>query len=225
MPNDTSLANVDLVLFDFDGTIVDSCEDIAACANRVLASRGHASLPSERIRGFIGDGAHELLARCLRASGEDPDAATIAEATAAFEADYLEHPADHTTVYPGVREFLESRHGRLPMALVTNKPLGITLTVLRAVGLAGAFDPILGERSLPTHKPDPAPLAFAMALHGVPAERTIMVGDGPQDIAAGRAAGVRTVAALYGLNEAAVLERAEPDVSLTYFAELVRALD
>lgn len=225
MSNPQTLANVDLVLFDFDGTIVDSCEDISACANHVLASRGHAALPSEQIRGFIGDGAHELLARCLRASGEDPDAQTVAAATAAFEEHYLEHPADHTALYPGVREFLESRHGRLPMALVTNKPLGITLTVLGAVGLGAAFDPILGERSLPTHKPDPTPLHFAMQHHGVSPERTIMVGDGPQDIAAGRAAGVRTVAALYGLNDAAALEGAGADLSVTYFAELVRALD
>ncbi len=209
------------LIFDLDGTLIDSRLDIAAACNHALATGGHAPLPAETIGGYVGDGARILLARAFNAA---PDAAEIDGALASFLAYYTEHAIEQTTLMPGAREALVALSD-LPLALVTNKPRAITLRILEALDLSGFFAIVVAGGDGPL-KPDPSPiLAATTALRTKPAD-TWVVGDGTQDIAAGRAAGCLTVAVLGGFHDEAPLREVAPDVvlrSLDELAPLVRA--
>jgi len=205
----------DLLLLDLDGTLVDSAPDIVAAANAAISEMGREELPAEVVRGFIGDGSTRLLERCLEGSGGEGD---VEHARRRFLEHYLEHPCERTTVFPGVVERLASDPARA--VVVTNKPLRLALAVLTGVGLARRFALVLGERSLPRHKPAPDPIRFALAVTGVPAERALLVGDGPQDILAARAAGVRVAAAAWGYTPPDRLALLGPDAVLERFADL-----
>jgi phosphoglycolate phosphatase len=209
--------DVKLVIFDLDGTLVDTSGDIAAAVNAVLGELGRDPLPEETILGYVGDGSRELLRRCLG------DVADPREAASRFRRIYRESPCTRSRLYPGVRRILDA-HVDLPMAIVTNKPLEIALPILQGLGMASSFDPILGERSVPRNKPAPDGVRFVLEAHGVPSSRAILVGDGPQDVGAGRAAGVFTVAALYGFNPGDRLIAASPDATLDEFGGLARYL-
>lgn len=183
------------VLWDLDGTLVDSAADIAANANRALVGAGLPALSEARIRGFVGDGARNLVRRCAEAAGGAFDEALLA----AFLAHYLEHPAEHSRVHPpGLRGLLGAlTEAQVPMGVVTNKPLAVSLRLLDALGLRRAFGVVVGGDSFPEKKPDPRPVREAMAALGV--RRAVLVGDGPQDVAAGRAAGVPVVGVTWGI--------------------------
>jgi len=205
--------SVDALIFDLDGTLVDSSGDIAAAANHALAASGRPTLPPEVILGYVGDGAEALMRRCL-GDGTDPR-----EAMARFVRHYREHPCERSSPYPGVAEFLAARAG-VAKAIVSNKPLVAVVAVLEGLGLADSFGMILGERSLPRNKPDADPVRFVLDAWGVEPGRAVLVGDGPQDLRAGKASGVRTVAALYGFNERRKLLALEPDGAIETFGEL-----
>lgn len=183
------------VLWDLDGTLVDSAADIAANVNRALTGAGLPAQPEARVRLFIGDGARSLVRRCAEAAGGRFDEALLAS----FLAHYLEHPAEHTRLHPpellGLLRGL--RDEGVPMGVVTNKPLAVTLALLGALGLLDFFGVVVGGDSFPEKKPDPRPVREAMAALGV--RRAALVGDGPQDVAAGRAAGVPVVGVGWGI--------------------------
>jgi phosphoglycolate phosphatase len=211
------LGPVDLWIFDLDGTLVDSSADIAAAANQVLAGMGRPTLPDDEIRRHVGDGSVELMRRCL-GDGSDPS-----EAALEFRRRYREHPCGRSSLYPGVREFLAAS-APTPIALVTNKPLPLAVAVLEGLGIAGRFDPVLGERSLPRNKPHPDAIRFALEMHRVDPSRAVMVGDSVQDLAAGRGAGVRTVAVRFGYGDRARLEDFAPDAAIDSIGELLRGI-
>jgi phosphoglycolate phosphatase len=196
------------VVFDLDGTLVDSCEDIARAANFCLAAAGLPERTTTEIQGFIGDGARHLLSRAARLTLDDPLLDGLLER---FFVYYTEHAADHTRLVPGAAEALAGV-SHLRRALCTNKPRVTTLALLDELGLAGAFDAVVAAGDVPHHKPHPAPLARVGELLGVPCERLVLVGDGPQDVACARAAGARAI----GISEAIivpleVLRRSAPD--------------
>jgi phosphoglycolate phosphatase len=207
------------VVFDLDGTLIDSKGDIAAACNHALVHVGRAALPVDVISAYVGDGARLLVARALGASVEDP---LTERALEAFRVFYEAHPADHTTVIDGALSTLDAL-GHLPLALVTNKPRGATLGVLRALGLEARFAGIRTGSDGPL-KPDPSAILEVLEVMGVAPADAWMVGDGEQDVAAGRAAGCTTIGLRGGLQGDAKMEASRPDLLLGSIRELASAL-
>jgi phosphoglycolate phosphatase len=176
------------VIFDLDGTLIDSAPDIHAAANRVLADEGLAPLSFEAVRGFIGKGLPHLVARLLEASGEAPDGPRHRRMLGRFEASY-ETAVGLTVIYPGVIAALDALAATgHALGICTNKPLAPARAVLRHLGLDARFGAVLGGDSLPQRKPDPAPLrATAAALD---ATAVVYVGDSEVDAATAAAAGL-----------------------------------
>jgi phosphoglycolate phosphatase len=198
---------IDLVLFDLDGTLINSSRDLCTAINIMRAELSLPALEHDAVLAAIGDGARNLVNRTL----PDPPPEPIDEALLRFRAAYAEHLLDTTQPYPGIDALLERRAGR-PMAVVSNKPERFTRRLVEALGWAELFRPVLGGDSLPTRKPAPEMLVAACAQHGVEPARCAIVGDGPQDIAAGRAAGMRVVAVAWGFHPRQALESLGPDV-------------
>jgi phosphoglycolate phosphatase len=181
------------LLFDLDGTLVDSRRDIGAACNAALVAHGRPELPIEAILPMVGDGARVLVTRAL-SSFEAPSDAVIDAVLTTFKAHYLAHPCVHSVLLPGAREVLdEARSGGILCALVTNKPRDVTLALLDAIGIAGAFAAVWGGGDGPL-KPAPDSVRATIARLDVAAPDAWMIGDGPQDIGAGKAAGCFTVA-------------------------------
>ena len=204
-----------LVTFDLDGTLVDSRGDIAAACNHALASVGRAELPLTTISGFVGDGGRKLLERALAA---EPATPIVDEALVAFDAYYAAHPAVHTVLLPGAREALDALREH-PLAIATNKSRVATLAVLDALGLRARFAGVSAGGDGPL-KPAPDGILRLCRELAARAEDSFMVGDGPQDIGAGRAAGCVTVAVLGGFHDEAKLRALAPDYLLRTLHEL-----
>jgi phosphoglycolate phosphatase len=204
------------LIFDLDGTLIDSRADIARSANRALSTLGFAELPVETISEFVGDGAPRLL---QRAAGVTPDDPRLARLVAAFLDDYAAHPVVTTRVFPGAREALAALSA-LPLGLCTNKPRVTTELVLRALDLERHFRGVVAGDDLPRKKPDPLPILHLSERLGVPVESVLVVGDGAQDIEAGRAAGARAVGVRHGIQPIERLLAANPERVLDSLAEL-----
>lgn len=200
---------VEGVVFDLDGTLVDSCADIAQAANHCLARVGLPLQSEAMIRECIGDGSRRLLERASKLPPDDP---RLDEMLADFFEFYTAHAIDHTRLIPGAREVLRAL-GHLPRALCTNKPRITTLAVLSGLGIDRELDVVVAAGDVPRHKPHPAPLERVAELLGIGCDRLVLVGDGPQDIECARAAGARSI----GISEGVIvpLERllaARPDI-------------
>lgn len=185
------------VLFDLDGTLVDSADDLKDALNRLLAENRLRALSREEVKGMIGDGVLKLVERGLAAAGADE--ARAQALVGRFLELYEGNAAAHTQAYPGAVEALEAlKQLGLPVALVTNKPHAATLEILHALGLANYFGAVVGGDTLPQRKPDPAPLLHAAAQIGAAPAETLMVGDNHHDVRAARSAGMRVAAVTYG---------------------------
>jgi phosphoglycolate phosphatase len=204
------------VLFDLDGTLIDSRNDIAACVNFTLAALGRRSpLSVESVGRMVGDGVRQLLAR---AAGP-LDEATMKRALEIFLSYYFDHCADTTQLYPNVMETLKALRPR-GLAVVTNKPMAHTEKTLKALGVESLFEVVLGGDSLLTRKPDPGPVTEALRRLGVLPAQAVMVGDSPMDIQSAQAAGVRVAAVTYGFRTGVELMSYSPDFLINGFAEL-----
>jgi phosphoglycolate phosphatase len=180
------------LLFDLDGTLVDSVADLATGVNLLRQELGLPSLEPAAVRGMVGDGATMLVRRAL------PEGCFSEERLRRFLALYGEHLLERTAVYPGIREFLELHRDR-KMAVVTNKPLFLTLPLLDGLGLRSFFPVVIGGECWGARKPDPAPVLEALRRLGAPPESAVLIGDHHTDLAAGRAAGVRTCFCAWGI--------------------------
>jgi len=193
-------AQLRLLVFDLDGTLIDSKKDLVEAVNAALGQFGLPSQPENRIASYIGDGAAMLVKRALAADGADP---SLAPATLeAFLAYYREHKLDHTRVYPGVLEELATLRDSLPvkMAVLTNKPVRASEEICAGLGLAPFFFSIYGGNSFSTKKPDPEGLQKLMAEAGAQPEQTAMIGDSDVDIRTARAGGAWSIGCRYGLS-------------------------
>lgn len=189
-------APVSLVVFDLDGTLVDSKQDLADAVNRLLASCGAPPLPEARIARMVGDGAATLVARAFATSGIDPPG----DALPRFLSFYDECLLDHTRPYAGIEMVLEQLSRRLPLAVLTNKPDRATRRVLDGLGLSPFFAPervIGGDGPFP-RKPDPTALRALASRVGAETVRTVLVGDSAVDWRTARAAGAIACVASYG---------------------------
>lgn len=187
----------DALLLDLDGTLVDSQRDLSDALNLLLAEQGLATVDLAQTRAMVGDGARVLIERALRATGGDPERAP--DLLARFLALYEPIACRQTRPYPGVLDTLGNlRDAGILLAVVTNKPVRATRTVLDGLGLSPFFAVIVGGDSVAARKPDPAPVRAALQRLQVAPDRTVMVGDNHHDVEASHAAGVLAVAVSYG---------------------------
>jgi phosphoglycolate phosphatase len=212
-----------LLVFDLDGTLVDSAPDLRAALNEMLRERGRPPLSLPQVKRMIGDGAAALVARALAASGGDP--ADAASALARFIELYEAEAVRLTRPYPAVPETLAAlRRCGYRMAICTNKPQHATIAVLEGLGLLALFDGIAGGDRFAVRKPDPGHLLGLVGAVGARAEAAAMIGDSEIDAAAARSAGLPLVLMRYGYSRAD-LDSLGADALLDHFAELPNALD
>ena len=210
------------LVFDLDGTLIDSAPDLAAAINRLLGSQGRRELALAEITRMIGDGVAVLVRRAYQATGGLPD--DLAACTERYLAIYGDALADLTAPYPGVVETLEllARSGHR-MAVCTNKPEAATKAILEALDLARFFQAVAGGDSLPTRKPDAGHLLGALAMMGAEPGRAVMIGDSQADVAVARNAGVPAIAVSYGYRRQPV-EELGADIVIDRFADIPAAL-
>jgi len=187
--------NGELVVFDLDGTLIDSQRDLAESANRMLASYGAAPLPVEVVGGMVGDGAKILVERALAAAGLDP---SEPGALGRFLDVYDEQLLVQTRPYPGVLDALEIAARLAPLGVLTNKPEGPTFRLLEALGFSPFIRWAIGGDSGYPRKPDPSGLQSIMATAGARPETTLFVGDSLVDVLTARGAGTHLCLARYG---------------------------
>lgn len=191
---------INAIVFDFDGTLVDSAPGLMASANMVLGEGGHPPITVEDAQSFIGDGMAVFMDRAVAKGGATLNGADRERYVARFREIYAELDAERTVLYPGALETLERfTADGIKMGLCTNKPYDATLPILSAVGIDKHLSAVFGGDSLNgIRKPDPRHvLAVLEALGASPAD-AVMVGDSPNDVKAGQAAGLPVYAVTYG---------------------------
>ncbi|MBF0147446.1 MAG: phosphoglycolate phosphatase [Magnetococcales bacterium] len=221
-----SLAN-QAILFDLDGTLVDSAPDLWRATNHVLTLRGHAALPLELVRDYVGNGARFLLARGFWGLDATPpvDDPDFESAVQEFLAYYRLHITDHSHPYPGVMEALELLKQRdVPLGIVTNKPESLTHLMLDQLELTPYFRVVVGGDTLPERKPHPLPMQHAMRLLETSEQQTVMIGDSETDSMAARNAGCRIILVSHGYNRGLPLENLQPDGIIHHFNQLIDLL-
>ena len=203
-----------LVIFDLDGTLLDSVPDLAAAVDQMLARRGRSPAGVERVKDWVGNGSHVLVRRAL-AGSLDHSAVDDAEADRAHQ-DFLHaYAGEHrlTAVYPGVQTLLDWLQGQgVAMAVATNKPERFVAPLLQEKGLGVYFSWLVGGDTLPAQKPDPIALNWIMQQAGRKVEDTLFVGDSRNDVLAARAAGMKVVAVSYGYNHGEPIAAQNPDL-------------
>ena len=206
--------SIRLVIFDLDGTLIDSRLDLVHSVNAALRHIGRPELPDDIIASYVGDGAPILIQRAL--GGEAVDETLIQKGLAFFLSYYREHKLDHTTVYPGIVQALatiqHSANG-VPrrMAILSNKPVVPSRAIVEALGLGPSFTQIYGGNSFATKKPDPEGARKLLDEHGVKPENAVIIGDSHVDVRTGRNAGISTIGVTYGFSTH-TLEDEPPDV-------------
>jgi len=216
------LPGVRLIVFDLDGTLIDSAGDLASAANVMLEQLvpGAQPLDEAEVRSFIGNGARMLVARSLAARGL---ALPVERARSLYLEAYRACMLDRTRLYPGVREALDALRSSRTLAVLSNKPGDMSRAILGGLGVADRFARVYGGDDVPK-KPDPAGLQQLAAELGAAPGETLMVGDSKNDVGAGRAAGMRTVGVLYGYDRAGV-EAERPEALLSDLRELPALLE
>ena len=184
-----------LIIFDLDGTLVDSGEDIARSVNELLERGQRPKLPQSRIQSYVGDGVRKLLERSL---GEASDA-ELARAEALYLSIYRRRLLETTRPYPGVVPALEALHRERPLAVLTNKPVMESLRILEGLDLQRYFGAVYGGDSFARKKPDPIGVRFLQEETGADADETLLVGDSTVDLSTARNAGIRSCLVRYGL--------------------------
>jgi len=209
-----------IIVFDLDGTLIDSARDISESVSELVESYGSAPMPMSEVIDMVGDGAPVLVKRALKRSGLDP---SVEEALARYLRIYDRRLMNHTSPYQGVIESLGVVVKRGPLAVLTNKPLGPSIGILEALGLRGFFTRVIGGDSEYGRKPDPAGLLALQSL--APGEPLVMIGDSPADWSAAEAANVPFVFASYGFG-AGKFGTTPPDAAavIDHAREIDRAL-
>lgn len=213
---------VRLVLFDLDGTLVDSVGDLAWCANEMLHSLDLPKQDPEAARNWVGNGVERFVKRVLTNDmNAEPDRALFEAGLEIFNKLYAEHASDHSEAYPGVFESLE-RLSKLDLhlACVTNKPEPFTSNLIGAMGLNVYFELVVAGDTTPRKKPDPMPLHYAADYFALDYAACLMVGDSSNDVLAARAAGFGIVCVPYGYNHGQDIRDANPDLVVENLTEL-----
>ena len=200
------MKSVELIIFDLDGTLINSLRDISLSLNFALKKLGRKSLDEEEVRGYIGSGVKRLLEDVLGS----PDESRVREMMSLFQMHHEKHLLDNTTLYPGVKEILQFYKSK-KKAVISNKNKDFSLVVLKGLEIEKNFDMILGPDDTERRKPFPDPIFKVLSELRVTPLRALMVGDNPIDIEAGKGAGVLTCAVTYGFSEKKDLKKSGPD--------------
>jgi len=216
---------IKLLIFDLDGTLIDSRLDLVNSVNAALHHFHRPELPPEIIATYVGDGAPMLMRRAL---GDTKDEGFLAEALAYFLAYYRVHKLDYTHAYPGVPEMLTalrrgSNGGERRMAVLSNKPVNPSRQIVEALGLKSFFEQVYGGNSFPTKKPDPEGALKLIEEAGASPEESIIIGDSSIDILTGQNAGTWTCGVTYGFAPQ-TLKTLPPDLLVDSPHELAQAL-
>jgi phosphoglycolate phosphatase len=205
---------ISLLIFDLDGTLVNTLEDIASSVNYTLAQLGNDPIAIDAVRQYVGDGIETLMARSLGGRTERLD-----EAVAIYKDHHRRHLVACSSLYPSVRETLE-HFKTLPMAVISNKTMEFVGPLIDCLGIGTYFKLVIGaDHGLPL-KPAPDAVQFVLSKFAVPKDRAVIVGDGTTDIRAGKAAGIITCSVTYGFRSEAELRKAGPDRVIHAFADL-----
>ena len=208
---------MDLIIFDLDGTLVDSKQDLVNSVNATRASLGLASIADDVVASYVGNGAPTLVRRAL---GPDFSDEQVNQALQYFLAWYREHMLDHTRLYDGVREALDELRGaRVAMAVLTNKPVRFSQTMIERLGLGDHFFRVYGGNSFEQKKPDPVGVDALLGESQATRARTMMVGDSAVDVRTARNAGILACGVTWGFQPDS-LAADPPDVSIDSMGEL-----
>jgi phosphoglycolate phosphatase len=187
---------VELLIFDLDGTLIDSQRDLANSVNAARRHLGLEPIANERVYSYVGDGAPMLIRRALGPEASEPQ---VLEALEFFLSWYRDHMLDHTRLYPGVREALDRMQGAgVKMAVLTNKPVRFSQALVEGLGLGDHFARVYGGNSFDRKKPDPIGVDTLLAELGAARERAMMVGDSGVDVRTARNAGIRACGVSWG---------------------------
>jgi phosphoglycolate phosphatase len=213
---------IKLIVFDLDGTLIDSRLDLVHSVNATLSHFKRPELPGEVIASYVGDGAPVLIRRAL---GDPKDEASVKTALEYFLAYYRVHKLDHTHVYQGISETLAAVRNpngvRRQMAVLSNKPVHPSRAIVEALGLAEFFVHVYGGNSFPTKKPDPLGARTLLDQTRTRSEEALIVGDSSVDVITGRNAGLWTCGVTYGFAPHTLCE-APPDVVVDTPRELAQ---
>ncbi len=213
--------SIDLLIFDLDGTLIDSKEDLANAVNAARRRMALAPLPNELVYSYVGNGAPTLIRRAMGPEATEADVQTALEY---FMAYYKEHMLDCTTLYPGVREALDTlRDSGMKMSVLTNKPVRFSQLLVERLGLGEHFFRVYGGNSFEEKKPDPEGVYKLLEESGVPAGRAMMVGDSDVDIRTARNAGILACGVTYGF-QPETLDEVPPDIRLGDLRQLAAML-
>ena len=235
MPGLTNGNMPELVMFDLDGTLIDSVPDIAVAIDRMLEGIGRKAAGEERVRNWVGNGSAALVARALLnrlvPSEEIPQAIENLQAdptglwdkgVAGFQDHYSNNCAEYTRIYPGVIEFLDHLAVRqVPMAILTNKPTLFTDPILEALKLDHYFQQVVCGDTCERKKPAPDQLNYLLEKFATKPQQALMVGDSINDVLAARHANVPVVAVSYGYNYDGPIANSKPDLVIDSLAELI----
>ncbi len=205
-----------LIIYDLDGTLVDTSQDLAQSANHLRSQFGLPPLPTPAIIKLVGLGVERLVSGCL--DTDQPD--VIAQGLIVYRAHYAKHLLDHSQLYPDTEALLRRFHDRLQV-VITNKPAGFSCDILTGFGIADYFADIIGGDSGYPKKPDPSSLQAVLAKHAVPAEAAVLIGDSSVDVRTGRQVGVETILVAHGFADDVERQTAGADVQVKNFEELL----
>jgi phosphoglycolate phosphatase len=208
-------AEVRALIFDLDGTLINSKLDLALAVNAALEEMGREPLSHELIFSYVGQGAARLIAQALGDGATEEECLRTLEFFIQY---YSIHKLDHTTLYPGVREALDTLSG-MPMAVLTNKPVGASRGILQGLGLAGHFRIIYGGNSFESKKPDPEGLKTILGEFGATPAQVMVVGDSEIDVQTARNAGTWVCGVTYGFGNHRLAEY-PPDLLVDNLTEL-----
>jgi phosphoglycolate phosphatase len=208
------------VVFDLDGTLVDTAPDLMAATNHVLSLLDRRPITMAEVRSFVGHGARALIARGAAATGGALDEKTLAYSHAEFLRYYEKNIAVDSAIFPGVAALLKLCQSRgIKMGVCTNKIEGLSVRLLEAIGLSSYFGAVVGPDTISIAKPDPAPYFETLKRLDVGAEKSIMIGDSETDILTARAANVPVIAVTFGYTPRPVAEF-KPDYLVSHFDEI-----
>ena len=212
------------IIFDLDGTLLDTLQDLCDATNRVLAARGFPPHPRDAYRYFVGDGPHMLVARALPEGARDEE--TVAEVVSAFRADYGENWAVRTRPYDGVPEMLDALTARgVPMAVLSNKPHENTQKCVGTLLRKWRFVSVIGQSDDIPPKPDPKGALYTAKVLAVPPSELLYVGDTNTDMQTARNTGMFAVGVLWGFRDREELETSGANVILAQPGELPGLFD
>lgn len=212
------------ILFDLDGTLVESAPDIADALNLLMGEKGMEEFSIDSVKTMVGGGVALLIERALAANGRAAGAGQAADLVPRFMEIYTPRAADRTRLFPEARAVLETYHERgTGLGVCTNKPEAVTRMILESLGVAHLFGAVVGGDTLSVKKPDPGPVLRALEQLGCHPADGLMVGDSAADANAARAAGVPVILVTFGYTRTPVREL-ENDGLVDSFAELPRAI-